>query len=153
MGTYQRTRHSISSSQSQINRSESLPKNINTHFPSESFCYWHKREPPSKREHHLRSCSHQTGLWASLWSIFSIRDCGSTQTTVAGATLGQVELGWIWKQAELAMRNRLVSSAPPWPLCQLLPPPPWFLPWLPGWWTNGPFPHQVVFVNGVLLQQ
>jgi len=43
-------------------------------------------------------------------------------------------LGSIRKQAEQAMRNRPVSSTPPWPLLQFLPPDSCLelLPWLPS---------------------
>ena len=41
---------------------------------------------------------------------------------VGGAIPGLVVLGSIRKQAEQAMRSKPVSSTPPWPLLQLLPP-------------------------------
>jgi hypothetical protein len=41
---------------------------------------------------------------------------------VDGAIPKLVVLGSIRKQAEQAMRSKLVSSTPPWLLCQLLPP-------------------------------
>ena len=44
------------------------------------------------------------------------------QPIVGGAILGLVALGSIRKQAEQVMGSKLVSSTPPWPLHQLLPP-------------------------------
>jgi hypothetical protein len=41
---------------------------------------------------------------------------------VGGAILGLVILGSMRKQAEQARGNKPVSSTPPWPLHQLLPP-------------------------------
>jgi hypothetical protein len=41
---------------------------------------------------------------------------------VGGAIPGLVVLGSIGKQAEQARGSKPVSSTPPWPLCQLLPP-------------------------------
>jgi hypothetical protein len=41
---------------------------------------------------------------------------------VAGAILGLVVLSYTRKQAEQAMRSKLVSSTSPWPLHQVLPP-------------------------------
>jgi hypothetical protein len=41
---------------------------------------------------------------------------------VGGAIPGLVVLGSIRKYAEQAMESKLVSSTPPWPLHQLLPP-------------------------------
>ena len=41
---------------------------------------------------------------------------------VSGAIPGLVVLGSIKKQAEQAMGSKPVSSTPPWPLFQLLPP-------------------------------
>ena len=64
----------------------------------------------------VRKCL-RSGLWASLYGIFLISDWwGRAQPIVGGAIPGQVVLGSIRKQAEQAMRNKPLSSTPPWPL-------------------------------------
>lgn len=54
------------------------------------------------------------GHFFNSWLIAGAR------TTVGDATPEQVDLGCLWKQAELDLRSRLVSSVPPWPLYQFL---------------------------------
>lgn len=55
---------------------------------------WHKLESHGKREPQLKRCLHQTGLWASLWTIFLTDNWyGMAQLTGGGYTPGQVILG------------------------------------------------------------
>jgi hypothetical protein len=78
---------------------------------------WHKLESSERKEPPLRKCLHEI----QLWGIFSISDNGGTAQPM-------VVLGFIRKQAKQGMGSKPVSSIPPWPLHQLLPPR--FLPCL-----------------------
>jgi hypothetical protein len=72
-----------------------------------------RKEPP------LRKCLHES----QLLGIFSISDqVGRAQSTVGDAIPRLVVLGSTRKQAEQAKGSKPVSSTPPWPLHQLLPP-------------------------------
>ena len=51
-----------------------------------------------------------------------LEGCERAQLNVFSATPGLSVLGALRKQAEQAMMSKPVSSIPPWPLLQLLPP-------------------------------
>ena len=90
-----------------------LPRRFSAYW----FCVsiWHKLELSQRKEPPLRKCltagSHG-GIWLS-------RVGGPV---VGGAIPGLVVLASVRKQAEQAKRSKPVSSIPPWPLQQLLPP-------------------------------
>ena len=67
-----------------------------------------------KRETLLTKCSHQVGLWASMWGIFLIFDwCGKAQPTGDGMHDPLAE-GLGRMQVEQATRSKAVSSTAPW---------------------------------------
>lgn len=73
-----------------------------------------------KKECQMRKCPHQTSPWASQWPIYWLMwedpaDCRMCHHWAGGARVSK-------KAAETDMRSRPVSTIPPWPLLQFLPP-------------------------------
>lgn len=84
----------------------------------------HELDINRKREPQLRKCFHWLGPWASLGGIFWIANWQwRAQSTVGGATPGQVELSYVKKLTKQAKGSNTLSSIPPQCLLQFLSPP------------------------------
>ena len=76
-------------------------------------------------------CPYWSGLWISLRCIFLIdHGDGVAQLMMGGAISGLVVLGTVRKQDEQTMKNKPVSSTPPWLLLHF--PLPGYGPEFPG---------------------
>jgi hypothetical protein len=78
-----------------------------------------------QRESQWRKCPDQTGLWASLWSIFLIDGwCVKAKPTVDGATLGRWSCFVSWVSGGKRVSKQHSSPA----VLQILPPGSCFCP-------------------------